>query len=115
MKTEECEGGVISFLGKCDIFGLCCTHIKTLPNLRFLQDSDESTSLLGCDDVLIGKLSSLFQRNLMPPSSRSQNITYILNMEALSSSEMFATIYQLKHHIPEDLNIHTRKTTQFLK
>jgi hypothetical protein len=88
---------------------------KTLLNLRFSQIIDESTSLLGYDDVLLGKLSPMFQRNLMPPSSRSLTTTYILNMETLGSSEMFATIYQLKHHIPEDLNLHTRKTNTIFK
>ena len=62
---------------------------KTQPNLRFSQDIDESTSLLGYDDMLVGKVSSMFQRNLMPPSSRSLNTTYILNMQALGTFEMF--------------------------
>ena len=114
-KTEGCEGGSFHIWVNVTFLDSVANTSKTLPNLWFSQDSDESTSLLGYDDVLVGKLSSMFQRNLMPPSSRSLNTTYILNMEASSSSKMFATIYQLKHHIPEDLNLHTRKTTQFLQ
>lgn len=114
MKIEDCEGGSFHIWVNVTFLDSVANISKTLPNMRFSQDIYESTSLLGYDDVLVGKLSSMFLRNLMPPSSRSLNTTYTLNMEALSSSKTFATIYQLKH-IPEDLNLHARKTTQFLK
>jgi hypothetical protein len=36
MKTEEDEGGVISYLGKCDISGFCCKHIKNIAKSEVL-------------------------------------------------------------------------------
>ena len=35
-KTEECEWGVISYVGKCDISGFYCKHIKNTAKSEFL-------------------------------------------------------------------------------
>jgi hypothetical protein len=108
MKTEECEEGSSHFWVNVTFLNSVANTPKTFPDLRFSQNTDERKSLLGYDDVLIGKLSSMFQSNLMPPSSSSISTTWILLTEASSSSEVFATLYELKHHIPQDLDLHTR-------
>jgi hypothetical protein len=61
MKSEECEEGSPHFWVNATFLDSAANTPKTFPDLRFSHNTDEHISLLGYDDVSIGKCHLCFR------------------------------------------------------